>query len=255
MTAATLNLTKFDTAAISSTSLMLQQIWFGTGNSISSGKDGGFVFSGTTGRNRYSNPEGVSVKVDSTWKPIWAKEYGFLNASLDDAGINHIIPTRDGGYLMAGYYLVKTDSAGNSGCNDSTIIYKDSTITYAPKNISISINPVGVNSFANIPNPVSKTYTSTFTCYKVTGMESLPSIDENISISPNPSHGKFKVLLQNINSPVYIDIYNVLGESIYHSTLNSPESEIKLNVSPGIYLYRILSGNNTLISTGKLAIN
>lgn len=61
-------------------------------------------------------------------------------------------------------------------------------------------------------------------------------------IIPNPSNGKFRVVIGNLN-PVKIKIYNIIGESIYESeTLNS---EIDLSSKlKGIYFIEITTREN-----------
>ncbi|HWY97585.1 MAG TPA: T9SS type A sorting domain-containing protein, partial [Bacteroidia bacterium] len=94
------------------------------------------------------------------------------------------------------------------------------------------------------------------------GLNCPTSIDEingnngvQASVYPNPSHGSFTVELQNASGKNNVAIYNVLGENIYQSKLTTDKTQINLNnQAPGIYLYRVLSENGQVVSTGKLII-
>jgi len=73
--------------------------------------------------------------------------------------------------------------------------------------------------------------------------------DNSISISPNPSNGKFQLAVsgsqfaKNYN----VEIYNIRGEEIYKSQIRNPKSEIDLSTQPGgIYFIKIHNGQTVL---------
>jgi len=67
-----------------------------------------------------------------------------------------------------------------------------------------------------------------------------------INIYPNPCNGIFQVA---IDSDTYsLEIYNVLGKTIYHSEINKQKTEIDIsNESKGIYLLKILTDKEITI--------
>ena len=86
----------------------------------------------------------------------------------------------------------------------------------------------------------------------------------DVNIIPNPSNGKFTLLISvnsddNIsfyleNEKIVIGIYDVLGKIIYKSSIINPNSTIDISsYSKGIYFYKITSQKN-FISAGKLII-
>jgi Peptidase C10 family/Spi protease inhibitor/Secretion system C-terminal sorting domain len=76
-----------------------------------------------------------------------------------------------------------------------------------------------------------------------------------ITVYPNPSQGIFNFNITGNNSSYIIKIYNVLGQEIYSSLINSGKTEIGLaNQSKGIYLYKVLTQSGETISTGKLVV-
>jgi len=70
------------------------------------------------------------------------------------------------------------------------------------------------------------------------------SFTNGISISPNPSSGQFTIhFAQELPDDCTIDIYSVLGEKIYSTTIRSSTEINMSSYTNGIYLLRI-SGNN-----------
>ncbi len=75
----------------------------------------------------------------------------------------------------------------------------------------------------------------------------------NVKVFPNPNKGSFTLSLSNINEKCIFNVYNIIGENIYKSKINSTNTEIDLNAQlQGIYFYRILKENGDLIENGKL---
>ncbi|HVA97623.1 MAG TPA: T9SS type A sorting domain-containing protein [Bacteroidia bacterium] len=53
----------------------------------------------------------------------------------------------------------------------------------------------------------------------------------------------------------YVEIYNMLGQKIYQRKLNTTSTDLDISqTAKGIYLYRILSKKNSLISQGKFVV-
>jgi len=90
----------------------------------------------------------------------------------------------------------------------------------------------------------------------ITGIEVQPGQNNYVNIFPNPSNGKFTVLLntQYAILNTQIEIYNVLGEIVFQSEIKNPKSEIDLSVQPtGMYFYQV-KNNKQFISSGKIII-
>ncbi|MFC1730064.1 T9SS type A sorting domain-containing protein [candidate division KSB1 bacterium] len=76
-------------------------------------------------------------------------------------------------------------------------------------------------------------------------------IKPELKVFPNPSKGHVTFELDNIELPIEIGIYNVLGIKILETEINTKSLNYYFAGKKGIYFYQILS-NNTLIYTGKL---
>lgn len=96
-------------------------------------------------------------------------------------------------------------------------------------------------------------------------VKNITSNEETTNVYPNPSRGVFS--LQIVNPQFFSDnneiqIYNMLGEKVYSQIIskeatgiNDVRITIDLNSQPnGIYVYRVVSVDNSLIGQGKLVI-
>jgi len=76
-----------------------------------------------------------------------------------------------------------------------------------------------------------------------------------ITVYPNPNQGVFTVRIQNFYPFLRLEIYNILGEKVSYIELTSPITQVNLSTcSAGIYLYRLISTNNKVYGSGKVAI-
>jgi hypothetical protein len=98
-------------------------------------------------------------------------------------------------------------------------------------------------------------------CVKIgypTGIMNIKSGSGQISIYPNPSNGQFTIQSSVNSGQSSVEIYNVLGQNVYSNSLNISQGsslEINMNTRPaGLYLYRIIATNGSLISEGKIVI-
>lgn len=105
------------------------------GHSVKQVPDGGFVIAGETWSFGAGQNDVYLLKTDAAGNLLWSKTYG--GSSFDHG--RSIRQTPDGGFIMAcfsssfgagagDFYLIKTDSAGVSGCNEDN----GATITTVP---------------------------------------------------------------------------------------------------------------------------
>jgi len=107
-------------------------------------------------------------------------------------------------------------------------------------------NQLWVNSFGNgiemgiVPTP--------------TGMNEINANNSSVLVYPNPSKGTFTIsnIEQGMSS---IEVYNVLGEKVYSKILNTGINQIVMtNEENGVYFYRVLAKDGSLVGSGKLEI-
>lgn len=110
------------------------------------------------------------------------------------------------------------------------------------------ITPFIVGSDTLVLTSNKETFVSKYRCDNNVGIHEIGN-GENISIYPNPSNGIFTLNLQSAKGEIYI--YNLLGEVIHNSKMNSSVSKIYLSEhANGIYFVRVISGSE--IYSGKL---
>ena len=79
--------------------------------------------------------------------------------------------------------------------------------------------------------------------------------ETNINLYPNPNNGNMFVAY-NITNNAVMEVTDVTGKVISKYVLDSENNNIEINntdVVNGVYLYRIISGNQ-LLKTGKIVI-
>lgn len=118
--------------------------------------------------------------------------------------------------------------------------------------VGIQVDPTGVVYFADLNNNrIRRLLPGT------TGINDVNSTGSSVSVFPNPGTGKFFLQVESEKVKVKsIEVFNVLGEKVYsNSYIQNPTFEINLSNQPnGIYLYRIISENGTLLGSGKIVI-
>jgi hypothetical protein len=96
-------------------------------------------------------------------------------------------------------------------------------------------------------------YANSLTSCKVNQIQGMRDNEDsdNFIIYPNPSSGKFFLSSRNYYSSV--QIFNIVGENIYHSEIIDRKAEIDRSLCPkGIYLVKISDGEKTF--TEKLIV-
>ncbi|HKR04971.1 MAG TPA: T9SS type A sorting domain-containing protein [Bacteroidia bacterium] len=238
------------------------------GNDVQQTTDGGYIVTGKSGVYNFNlNPGDVSlIKTDSMGNFLWSK--AFSGTSLDVG--NSLFQTSDGGYVIAGsyhdapgssnfyVYLIKTDSSGNGGCNDTSWV---PTVISYPMQVSFpssSGNPTSMN----IASPATVTGSGGIVntlCTSV-GMNEIIS-DHSFTIFPNPSKGSFTISYPGNFLKGEIEIYSAFGSRVYSADITHDNNKIIHlgNISPGIYFMKVfvypgLPGNREWQFTKKLII-
>jgi uncharacterized repeat protein (TIGR03803 family) len=78
-----------------------------------------------------------------------------------------------------------------------------------------------------------------------------------VKLYPNPSNGVFTVEVKSeeLRTKSTLEVYNMMGEKVYSTTLNSANTQIDLSGKPaGVYLYRVITESGEPISQEKFII-
>lgn len=207
--------------------------------------DGGFIIAGSCPSAGFSDV--YLVKTDSSGDVQWSKAYG--GADIDE-GFS-VYQTHDKGYVVGGYtrsfgqnpyfgdiYIIKTDSLGKSCGNDTSVTTLVSPLAIQVLTPAIQVSSSGVQ--VNAPTTVRYGTHIDPICYNyINGMKETSS-ENNISIVPNPVTSEFRI--QNSELKIeYIEIYDVLGQSVFSQKLRADSQQLTIDVSmlnSGIYFVK-----------------
>jgi uncharacterized repeat protein (TIGR03803 family) len=91
-----------------------------------------------------------------------------------------------------------------------------------------------------------------------TAIINLASVKGIINLYPNPNNGSFRItfnLSTVLEAQTRIEIYNVLGEMVYKSTIAQGTTQIALpNPVIGVYLYKIIEMDGKELGEGKFVV-
>lgn len=218
-----------------------------TGYYVQQTNDGGYIICGE--RN---GP--YLIKVSSNGTLQWSKIYGNL---LGANGKTSAQQTNDAGYIITGtitnatfdIYVVKTDSLGNSGCNETnpTTIVSSGGIQSTGGIQGAGGALPGTIATQSISGGIETTLCLTLGMNEITKQQS-------VSIYPNPFSTQTTLYTTNYFNNATLKIYNSLGElikqinNIYGQTITISRE----NLASGVYFIQV--EDNKMIMNKKLII-
>lgn len=205
--------------------------------------DGGYVIGG----NSLNNSK--LIKTDYLGNVLWAKRYmGYTNA-MDGTDLQL---TTDGGYIFMGQtnsfgagnydvYLIKTDSLGNSGCNDTTLFIADTICN--PTIIPLSFTTIDTLGIGTSPVLISgNSVAVTPLCVSV-GNNTFENSSAHFIVFPNPVTNELTI---NFNYPTYpntpitISFFNIMGKEVLSQQLQTSNTKLQTSTLPaGVYFVKV----------------
>jgi hypothetical protein len=77
----------------------------------------------------------------------------------------------------------------------------------------------------------------------------------SIRMYPDPNNGNFTVQMQNGEGNNYMEIYNMLGQSVYTTKLNMGRNEISSGIQvAGMYFYKVYTTTGSIVANGKFIV-
>jgi len=244
-------------------------------NYILGTSDGGFLIVGDRGGEWL-------VRIDSVGNALWQVPYG------SGGQFTGVSATSDGGFLLSEYtaidapngdkteanfgrtqtWVLKVDSAG-SKVWDKTIFTAETNGGYAieskPGCIVVGTDcRGGIGGYKTQPNWDTTLTTADFWLVELcdgyidttlcpqqpcTGITETATLQAKLY--PNPTMGTLTIELPNAQGGS-MALYNLLGQSVYQTTLAGGQNTVDVNLPPGLYLYRITSGGKAV--NGKLLV-
>ena len=247
------NLSMVDSTGLSEKRLEWKVPFQGLGYSLYFGEAGSILIGGQC--IPAGNPTAFILKLDSSWNQLWSKLYGFNFSSSIYSHIQYLAPTKDNGIISAGTYFIKTDSIGNSDCNDSEVHYPDVVSSNSTIHMSLQFSNTSFTSFSIIPAASTITETVNTYCYLYTGVDEITNNKNSVLLYPNPNNGCFTLEMNTEDTKSQLAIYNILGQEIYQSTIFHGTNHVNIGTQPtGIYLYRITNVSGALLGGGKIMV-
>ena len=200
------------------------------------------------------------IKIAENGNLLWSNTFG---GAENDFG-NSVIPTLDGGYIITGQtrsfnvgnydmYIIKTDSLGNSFCNELQAATLSNT--GAIENIGGNRNIGGVLTIPSLS--IATGAADSTLCQIITKIESIPEI-KYMQIAPNPSLEifNFEFNMFNANTNMNLEITNILGQPILSMQIDEKRKEINLKqIAPkGVYFASVINSNGNIIEMHKIIL-
>jgi hypothetical protein len=89
------------------------------------------------------------------------------------------------------------------------------------------------------------------------GMNGISSVYDKVLLFPNPDNGRFTIEQSAEKQDETIEIYNMLGEKIYSTQFEASKAQLSIDISnqpSGIYLYKVISEEDSYVAQGKFVI-
>jgi hypothetical protein len=168
-------------------------------------------------------------------------------------------------FFQLGLYFYNTELATATSTGDrctlstSSFFYSFNDVAYSE--VSQSISSILTNAppyYQNdsiIPDTNNISICGPNSCVYNDVLEYNRNNNNHFNIYPNPSSGIFiiKVLHPSISDNAQLEIYNTLGQKILAESITKLSTNIELRSDPGIYLVRLVEGENTF--TQKLILH
>lgn len=219
------------------------------GYSVQETNDGGYIIGGER-----SGAHLLKTTINGTLQ--WSKTYGNL---LGANGKTSAQQTNDGGYIVTGtiinigtfdVYLIKTDSVGNSGCNETnpTTIVSSGGIQNTG-----GVQGTGGAVASTIATQTFSGGTETTLCL-TSGVNDITE-QPSVSIFPNPFSTQVTLYTDKYFNDVTLTVYNSFGQLVKQIKNISGQTVtiFRENLSSGVYFIRLTQGIKT-ISVNKLVI-
>ncbi len=229
---------------------------YGSNNlsSIKQTPDGGFIIAGSflASGVAFTGSLPLLIKINGNGDTLWTKKYG--EVSHYNSYINDVERTNDGGFVMTGYtqdwgggtYLIKTDSLGNSTCDDGSADFSYLKFPIV-RHSGTKLASGGAQHDTTITIGIADT-TNLDPCHAGSG------IIENVEtggflVYPNPASDNITV---SISQKATIQILNIEGQIVKSVEVNGDKNKVDhvglsscvVNVSAlcsGVYVLEVIT--------------
>lgn len=194
------------------------------------------------------------VRTDAAGNVVSSKKYGYAQWN---EGVK-IRETPFLGFMLAGasytntlgqIYLIKTDSLGNSGCNEM-----DGEVVSAAALVAVDSGGVRLpfgNELPQVTLQDEEPITENALCF-IAGININTENHFSVSVFPNPFTNAAEISSDHITANCTLTLYDVFGNEVQHSKAKYGSVRIEReDLSAGIYFWKIFSGQEE-IANGKI---
>lgn len=187
----------------------------------------------------------------------WSSFLGGPGTGVYYPGVLQNLYAFNGGVIAEG----AIDTVGNASAPQGLAFYNGSTWTDFSVNNDTALyytattynNHLYVGGFYNNAGVSTSFDVAEYTC-ATTGINEIAAGNQ-VHIYPNPTNGIISISADNLQDKATIQIYNLLGQRVVQSTLNSEKTELNLTgQSSGTYLYRISGQNGEAVRAGTFVV-
>lgn len=232
------------------------------GTFIQQTADGGYMLTGF--RDNGASNDIHLTKSDSNGTLIWSKIIGTFNGDeityccqqTSDQGYITSCTTAGFGDPTGDVYLIKTDSNGTSGCNESNLSAWFTNINTTTVSYPVTVNSVTLTITTPSTITGSSNVTITLLCPILTGIFSSIELYAGFNLFPTPATEQ--LIIDNGELKIErVEIYDVVGEKIIHYPLSIFNSQLTIDVSAlpsGIYFITVTddAGNRVVRKVVKM---
>ncbi|MCO6499853.1 MAG: T9SS type A sorting domain-containing protein [Vicingus serpentipes] len=225
------------------------------GEQVIESANGEIMIAGYTNSFGAGGYDKTLLSVDNLGNVNWSKVYGGLNDDEVDRYADPMVVAQDRGILLVGgtknfglgdenIYIVKTNTCGETFCNDNNVNFSVTSPVIIGTNSNAS-TAVSGNFSAIVSTVNTSTFTEATLCdSNLVGINNAFNEPINSVVAPNPNNGQFNVVINN-NDISLIEVYDVLGKQVFtKSNVNTNKVAIDLtSQTKGIYFVKLTIGN------------
>lgn len=195
------------------------------------------------------------IKFNHSLDTLWTKSYNTWTTSYfpEYHKITSAVNTVDNGFLMGGIsFIIKTDSAGNSGCREVYAPTRINNISLPVTNINLTGTQTTLFSGPAIVNHLPPSLHFSTLCL-TTEVEDLNYSNIKTLLYPNPATNKLNIVSSLYGTKIQLLMHDYIGRLVMQAAYSVNKGETIIldvsSISSGVY-YLTLT-NNIIKSTVK----
>lgn len=211
--------------------------------------DGGFILSCWTGTQTFGVDDALLIRTDGNGDTLWTRQYGQSGGDFPYC----VYEANDGGFVTGGerydlpmgeyqIFVIKTDSSGNSGCQEKKCAPSITSPNMARQHLTVTVG-TGY-TMGTITLQQSSSCSETVLCTNV-GIEESSPASMSFTVYPVPSCNSVTIASEVAITQATCTLYNQLGERVGATIVNNGTefTIMRGNLPAGMYT-AVITNNN-----------